>query len=151
MAKMHSRAHGRSGSRKPGKRTKPVWLRFKPAEVELIAAKLAKEGNNASRIGLILRDSYGIPDFKAVTGKRIGEFLKEKGFAPQIPDDLVALMKKAVLVKKHLEKHKHDMHAKRGLMLTESKIFRLAKYYKRIGKLPSDWKYDAERIALLAE
>ena len=51
-------------------------------------------------------------------------------------------------VKKHLEENKHDMPAKRGLQLTESKIRRLIKYYKKIKKLPIDWKYDENSIKL---
>ena len=53
-----------------------------------------------------------------------------------------------VLVK-HLEKNKKDMVAKRGIQLTSSKIHRLAKYYKRKGILPQDWKYDREKAKLI--
>ena len=79
MAKMHSRKRGRSGSKKPLHKTKPSWLRMKEKELELLIVKLAKEGKSSSVIGLELRDSYGIPDVKTVTGKRIQEILKEKG------------------------------------------------------------------------
>jgi len=151
MAKMHSRARGRSGSRKPGKRTKPSWMRYKPKEIELLVTKLAKEGKTSSYIGLVLRDSYGVPDVKAATGKKIIELLAEKGIAPNIPDDLLSLMKRSIIIRKHLEKNKQDMPALRGLQLTESKIKRLVKYYKRMGKLAIDWKYDADSIKLLAE
>ena len=43
------------------------------------------------------------------------------------------------------------MPTRRGLLLTESKIKRLTKYYKRIGKLPADWTYSRENIKLLLE
>ncbi len=45
--------------------------------------------------------------------------------------------------------HKHDMHAKRGLLLTNSKINRLVKYYKKIKKLPENWKYDDKTAEFL--
>ena len=43
------------------------------------------------------------------------------------------------------------MPAKRGLELTESKIRKLVKYYKKTKKLESDWKYDPDKIRLLIE
>ena len=44
---------------------------------------------------------------------------------------------------------KKDMTAKRGLILTESKIRRLIKYYHNTGRLPLDWKYTREGAKLL--
>jgi small subunit ribosomal protein S15 len=41
------------------------------------------------------------------------------------------------------------MSSKRGMQLIESKIRRLAKYYKREGKLPEDWAYNLEQAKLL--
>ena len=38
-----------------------------------------------------------------------------------------------------------------GLQLTEAKINRLAKYYKKSQKLPVVWKYDPEKIKLVTE
>ena len=32
--------------------------------------------------------------------------------------------------------------------IIESKIKRLTKYYKKAGKLPSEWKYDAKRASM---
>ena len=62
MARMHSRAKGKSRSKKPVEKKLPSWVTYKGDEVELIVAKLAKEGKSPSQIGLFLRDSYGIPD-----------------------------------------------------------------------------------------
>ena len=64
MARKYSRKHGKSGSKKPLKKTLPVWLRYKPNEVELLITKLSKEGKNSSEIGVVLRDTYGIPDVR---------------------------------------------------------------------------------------
>ena len=37
------------------------WVEYEKEEIEAIAQKLAKEGNEPAKIGLILRDRYGIP------------------------------------------------------------------------------------------
>lgn len=150
MARMYSRKKGKSGSNKPIKKG-AVWVRYKPKEVELLITKLAKEGKKASEIGLFLRDSYGIPNAKAITGKRIMQVVKEKGLAKQLPDDLVNLITKSVNIRKHLEENHKDIPALRGLQLTESKIRRLVKYYKRVKALPADWKFDAKSVKLYVE
>jgi len=151
MARMHSRKRGKAGSKKPLAKSKPSWLRHKPKEIELLIVKLAKEGKPASLIGLILRDSYGIPDVKATAGKTISQLLKEKNLAPKLPEDLMALIKKSISIRKHREENKQDMTSLRGLQLTESKIKRLVKYYKKAKRLPVDWKYDAKSIKLHVE
>jgi len=150
MARMHSRKKGKSGSTKPSKKVKPVWLNYSVKEIEMLVAKLGKE-MPPSKIGLHLRDSYGIPDVKTITGKSITQILKEKNLLPEVPEDLMALIKKAIKIRKHLEENKQDKTAKRGLQLTESKIKRLVKYYKRKKRLPVDWKYDSSRIRLVTE
>ena len=151
MARMYSRKRGKSGSKKPIKKTIPTWSRYKPKEIEMLVVKLAKEGNSSSKIGIILRDMYGIPSTKFVDNKRITSILKEKKLLPDTPEDMIALIKKAVLIKKHLENNPSDEPAKRGLTITESKIKRLTKYYKRSGRLPSEWHYEPEKAAIFLE
>lgn len=151
MARMHSRKKGKAGSKRPAKRTKPSWVSYSAKEVEMLIIKLAKEGKTASQIGLTLRDNYGIPDVSKVVNKRITDVLKEKELLPNIPEDLMALIRKNILIKKHIGSNKKDMTARRGLDLTDSKIRRLVKYYKRNGRLAADWKYDPEKIRLLIE
>ena len=151
MARMHSRARGKSRSTKPSKKVVPSWLKYKPKEIELLIIKYAKEGKNPSQIGIFLRDEYGIPDVKLITKKSITQILKEKNLLKEIPEDLMALIRKAVFIRKHLGENKKDMPAKRGLQLTESKIKRLTKYYKKTARLPMTWKYDPERIKLVVE
>ena len=148
MARMHSRDKGKSGSLKPVKKAVPSWTGYKPKEVELLIVKLGKEGKTPSRIGLHLRDVYGIPDVKTLKKKKITHILKQKKQLDEIPEDLMALIKKSVEIRQHREENHKDMTAKRGLQLTESKIRRLVKYYKTIGKLDIDWKYDPERVKL---
>jgi small subunit ribosomal protein S15 len=148
---MHSGARGKSGSTKPSNPTKPTWLTQSPKETELLVVKYAKEGKSASQIGVLLRDEYGIPSVTLVTGKPVAQILTEKDLQPVIPEDIMALITKVVKVKKHMDENGKDMTAIRGLRLTESKINRLVKYYKSIGRLPPDWSYDPERIKLLIE
>lgn len=128
---------------------KPV--KYSKQEVEKIVVELAKKGYMPSMIGLILRDSYGIPNVKEITGKNITQILEENGIRLEIPEDLLNLMKRAVKLRDHLSIHKKDKHSMRGLMLIESKIKRLEKYYKRVGKLPKDWKYKIETAKILVQ
>jgi small subunit ribosomal protein S15 len=151
MARMHSRDKGKSGSNRPALKEKISWVRYKPKEIELLIVKLAKEGIKASRIGLVLRDSYGIPSVKDLVGKSITKIMREKKLLGDIPEDLLDLIKRSVQLKKHLEENHKDNTAKRGLRLTESKINRLIKYYKGTEVLSSEWKYDEKRFKLMAE
>lgn len=148
MAKMHSRKKGHSGSKRPLKAVKPSWQAFKSKEIELLVAKLLKEGKSLSETGLILRDSYGIPDIKQATEKTMRQIAEEKNLLTEFPEDMLALMKRYVQIKKHLETYKQDMSALRGLQLTESKIKRLVKYYKSTGKIPIEWKFRTENIKM---
>ncbi len=143
---MYARKKGKSGSKKP--LTKATWVEYSSEEVEQLVVKLAKEGHSSAMIGLILRDQYGIPSVRDVTGKKISKILAEHGLTPKIPEDLFNLLKRAVNLRKHLEVHRKDKHSRRGLELIESKIRRLAKYYIRKGKLPKDWKYDPEKAKI---
>ncbi|MBD3209300.1 30S ribosomal protein S15 [Candidatus Woesearchaeota archaeon] len=151
MARMHSRDKGRSGSTQPSKKSSPTWLQYKPKEVELLIVKYAKEGKSPSQIGTYLRDEYGIPDVKLVTGKSVSSVLRDKKLLGDIPEDLMALIRKAILLRKHLGVNHKDQPGRRGLRLTESKIMRLAKYYKGTGRLPASWKYDPEKVKLTVE
>jgi len=144
MARIHARRRGKAGSKKPLSEPTPKWVQYKSDEVESLVLKLAKQGMSTSMIGLTLRDSYGVPDVEKITKKKIGKILEEKGIAPQIPEDINNLIKKAIQLKKHLIIHKKDMHSKRGLQLITSKLNRLVKYYKSAGKLPEEWKLNLE-------
>lgn len=127
------------------------WVRYKPEEIEALVVKLSKEGKTTSEIGIHLRDSYGIPDVKVLTGKKITGILQEKGVQREIPEDLMNLIRQAVSIRKHLEQNKQDMTAKRGLMKTESRIRRLGTYYSQNKKLPADWRYNPQKAAMLVE
>ncbi len=150
MARMHGRAGGKSRSNKPLTPTKPSWVTHSKKEVEILVNKLHKEGSSPAQIGITLRDTYGIPSVRLLTDKRVESLLEEKNTKAAFPSDMFSLMKRAVKLHKHLTQNKHDQTSKRGLQLTKSKILRLAKYYKREGKVPQEWKYSQEDIALIA-
>ncbi len=141
MARMHIRRKGKSHSKKPVVLKKPEWLTITKEEVEEIALKLAREGKYPSEIGRILRDKYGVPTFKQVTGKKLSKFLKENGIVYEYPEDLARLIEKAKNLTKHLRIHRKDYRNKHSLELIEAKIHRLSKYYKRKGVLPPNWRY----------
>lgn len=150
MARMYSRRKGKSGSKSFSTEQKKTWIRYTAKEIESLIVKLGKAEKRASEIGSILRDSYGIPDVKLITKKRITKILEESKITHELPEDIASLIKRHIELSKHLEANHKDMAAKRGLQLTESKINRLMKYYKKVGKLPKTWKFDKEKAKLLA-
>ncbi|XLS44649.1 hypothetical protein HN51_001514 [Arachis hypogaea] len=127
MGRMHSRGKGISSSALPYKRTPPSWLKISSQDVEENICKFAKKGLTPSQIGVILRDSHGIAQVKSVTGSKILRILKAHGLAPEIPEDLYHLIKKAVSIRKHLERNRKDKDSKFRLILVESRIHRLAR------------------------
>lgn len=151
MARRYSGRKGKSGSKKPLVAKVPTWVRYQSKEVELLIVKLSKEGKSPSHIGLILRDTYGIPSVKILTKKSITDILKGKNLLSTVPEDLMAMIKRNIVLRKHLGTNAKDMVAKRGVQLAESQIHRLVKYYKRSGRLPAEWTYDPDKIRLLIE
>jgi len=147
---MYSRKRGKSGSSKPAER-KMGWVKYKPAEIEEIIVKMATKGLGSAEIGLILRDQYGIPSVRDFSKSRIARVMKKHEVMPPMPEDMFNLMKRAVSLRGHMSKNRHDYTSKRGLELTESKIRRLAKYYKGRKLLAHDWKYDPEKARLLVK
>mmetsp|Transcript_29117 Transcript_29117/g.40214 ORF Transcript_29117/g.40214 Transcript_29117/m.40214 type:complete len:152 (+) Transcript_29117:68-523(+) len=149
MGRMHSKGKGMSSSALPYKRSAPSWLKITTGEVEEHCCKLAKKGLTPSQIGVILRDSHGITQVSSVTGSKVLRILKGKGLAPEIPEDLYHLIKKAVSVRKHLDRNRKDRDSKFRLILVESRIHRLARYYKTVRKLPPNWKYESATASTL--
>ncbi|MCL5680541.1 MAG: 30S ribosomal protein S15 [Candidatus Thermoplasmatota archaeon] len=151
MARMHTRKRGKSGSKQPLRDGKPSWVTQSSSEIEQLVVKLKKEGMTKSKIGMILRDQYGIPKVKDMTGKRISSVLEANSITDQMPEDIIALMRKAVNLSKHLISNPKDLKNKRGLQLIEAKIKRLADYYKRNNKLPRNWTYSIDKAELLVK
>lgn len=151
MARMYSGKKGRSGSHKPPVKIIPRWVKLKKEEIESLVERLAKQRLSSAQIGTVLRDQYGIPDIKTIAGRTVSQIMKEKGVYPEIPEDLMNLLRKAVNLRAHLEKNKADKHSLRGLENLESKIKRLGKYYSRKGVLPPDWEYSPEKAKLVVQ
>ena len=120
-----------------------------PSQVTDQILKLAKKGLRPSQIGVVLRDQHGVARVPSVTNSKVLRILKGAGLAPEIPEDLYYLIKKAVSMRKHLDACRKDRDAKFRLILVESRIHRLARYYKRAKKLPPTWKYESATASAL--
>ena len=149
MAKLHSRKKGSSRSRPPIIGKVPAWSDVSKEEVEKTIMKLYESGMPSSRIGLTLRDQYGVPSIKLVLDMNLNGFLKENNALPDVPEDLGNLMRKALHIRKHIKANNKDVHNKRALQLTENKIRRLVKYYHDSGRLAPDWTYSPETAEIL--
>ncbi|MFT4312654.1 MAG: 30S ribosomal protein S15 [Candidatus Woesearchaeota archaeon] len=151
MARSYSRKKGKSGSSKPFDKSAPEWVTYKPAEVEALVAKYAKEKLTPAQIGLKLRDMYGIPSIKAVTNKKVVEILQEKKLTKSLPQDLLDAISKFLAIQKHLEQNKQDKVARRGLTLAHSRINRLIAYYKGTSVLDQNWKFNSNNAGMYLE
>ncbi|KAI4589254.1 hypothetical protein MJG53_003662 [Ovis ammon polii x Ovis aries] len=137
MGRTHAPGKGLSQSALPYHHSIPTWLKLTSDDVKEQIYKLAKKGLTLSQIGVILRDSHGVAQVRFVTGNKILRILKSKGLAPDLPEDLYHLIKKAVAVRKHLERNRKDKDVKFRLILIESRIHRFARYYKTKRVLPT--------------
>ncbi len=151
MARMHSKKGGRSGSKRPPTRTVPEWVDYSKDEVQQEIVKMGKSGTGSADIGRILRDEYGVPSVKSLTGKSMTEIMKSGGVKMDYPEDLLNLIKRAVGLRKHLGKNTRDTHNKVKLGHVESKIRRLARYYRKKSLLPKGWAYDPATASLLVK
>ena len=151
MSRIHSGRKGRAGSHRPYPLTKPEWVTTTAEEVVEQTVALAKSGQSAAHIGMVLRDQHGVPSARVVTGKRLATLLREQGVEPEIPDDLQALLKRVVHLQRHLAQNPKDLSNRRGLSLMESRIRRLAHYYKRRKLLPENWRYTSAGAVLQVE
>ncbi|CCW71534.1 unnamed protein product [Phytomonas sp. Hart1] len=149
MVRMHGNGHGKSSSALPYRRTPPTWLKIASRDVVERVCKLSKKGMPPSRIGMELRDSMGIAQVRSVTGRKILRILKHKGLAPEIPEDMYCLVRRATEMRKHLERNTTDRDTKYRLILVESRIHRLARYYKRVKQLPPTWKYESSTASAM--
>ncbi len=141
MGRMHTHRHGKSHSIRPATLQAPSWITQSPAEVEALVVKYSKEGLTPSQIGIKLRDQHSIPLIKPITRKTVGEILEEHDLKAEMPEDLENIVKKAVGLQRHLKANKGDRRNVRSLELIEAKVHRLSVYYKKIGRIPKNWKY----------
>jgi small subunit ribosomal protein S15 len=121
MARIHAHTHGKSHSTRPTSKDVPPWLTESQEKVSSLIIGLAKP----------------------ILGRAIADVLVDNDIIRDMPEDLEHLVMKALGLQKHLRTHNSDHRNVRSLELIESKIHRLSKYYKKIGKIKKNWKYAA--------
>jgi len=141
MGRLHTHNHGKSHSTRPIDLQKPSWVTQSPKEIEELIIKYGKEELSSSLIGMKLRDQHAIPLVKPILKKGIIEVLEENNLKQEYPEDLNNILNKAIGLQKHLKSNKLDNRNVRSLELIEAKVHRLSVYYKKIGRIPKNWKY----------
>ena len=141
MGRMHSQNYGKSHSTRPLNPKAPSWITQDPKEIEELIIKYAKEDLAASQIGIKLRDQHSIPLVKPIIKKTITRVLEENELKTELPEDLNNIVMKAIGLQKHLKINKKDNRNRRALELIEANVHRLTVYYKKIGRIPQNWKY----------
>jgi small subunit ribosomal protein S15 len=105
------------------KSDKPAWLKYSEEEVKSIIQKLANKGLTSEKIGLVLRDQYGIPKVK-LYGLKIKKVIEEKLDEQHKFEEptLINLNKRAEKISKHYEKNKGDKKAQRSLTIIKANL-----------------------------
>ena len=141
MGRLHSHNYGKSHSTRPLDPKAPSWIKQDAKEIEELIVKYAKDDLSVSQIGIKLRDQHSIPLVKPIIKKTISRVLEENDLKTDLPEDLNNIVKKAIGLQKHLKTNKSDNRNVRSLELIEAKVHRLSVYYKKIGRIPKNWKY----------
>ena len=105
---------------------KPAWVKMRESELKDIISELAKK-NSTSKIGIILRDQYGIPTTK-VFGKKLKDYLKELGI--EINENLENAKKKVDRMKEYLKNNITDKKAKHRLQKAQSRLNITRRYFE---------------------
>jgi ribosomal protein S15P/S13E len=116
-------------AKKSEKMEKPVWLKYSEEEVKSIIIKLGNKGMTAEKIGLALRDQYGIPKVKLYNIK-IKKVLADKYIDPNTTN----LNKKLEKIISHYKKNKKDKKAERSLIITKAKLKKREEYESKESK-----------------
>ena len=104
---------------------KPLWVKMKEPELKKVIAALSLK-NSPSKIGMILRDQYGIPTTR-VFGKKLKEYLTELDI--HVNEDLENAEKKVINLKEHLKDNITDRSAKHKLQKAQSRLNITQKYF----------------------
>ena len=143
MGRLHTHNHGKAHSIRPIESKFSSWVKQDTKEIEDLVIKYTKDGLTPSQIGIKLRDQHAIPLVKPIINKTISDILDQNDLKSEIPEDLNNIVTKAVCLQKHLKSNKNDRRNIRSLELIEAKVHRLSIYYKKIGRIPENWKYKA--------
>jgi ribosomal protein S15P/S13E len=103
---------------------KAEWAKLKPSEVENLIVENGKKGLSPERIGLVLRDSHGIPKTK-LYGLKIGQVLAKHKITTETLEG--RLNKKIAKLEKHSVKHKHDYTSKRKAVMYAARVRKMQK------------------------
>ena len=141
MGRLHTHNHGKAHSIRPIESKFSSWVKQDTKEIEDLVIKYSKDGYTPSQIGIKLRDQHAIPLVKPIINKTISDILDQNDLKSEIPEDLNNIVIKAVGLQKHLKSNKNDRRNIRSLELIEAKVHRLSVYYKKIGRIPKNWKY----------
>ena len=141
MGRLHTHNHGKAHSIRPIESKFSSWVKQDTKEIEDLVIKYTKDGLTPSQIGIKLRDQHAIPLVKPIINKTISDILDQNDLKSEIPEDLNNIVIKAVGLQKHLKSNKNDRRNIRSLELIEAKVHRLSMYYKKIGRIPENWKY----------
>lgn len=87
--------------------------RAKLEDIEAIVVDLAKKGNHPAKIGLILKEKYGVQKIKLL-GKKITQILKENKIS--YDNDLTFVNSKLKKIESHYSKNKQDKRAGREIV-----------------------------------
>ncbi|MFA5020327.1 MAG: hypothetical protein WC533_04470 [Candidatus Pacearchaeota archaeon] len=116
-------------SKKPLKKVnKKTPERTSIENIEETIVELGKKGNTPSKIGIILKEKYGIQKAKLL-GKKITKILKEHKVVYETDLDLVN--KKLSKIEKHYEKNKQDKRANREIVRFIGLKKKMEKYQKK--------------------
>merc|ERR1712035_145731 len=126
---------------------------------------LTETGSNLTSHGSYARSRKGyfrfgapLPPYRPIVAK-IHRHRDQRGHSqacqkglqavPELPEDLYFMIKKAVGMRKHLERNRKDRDGKFRLILIESRIHRLSRYYRQKGVLPPNFKYESATASAL--
>jgi small subunit ribosomal protein S15 len=109
---------------------KPAWVKMKEPELKKLIVELS-EKYSPSRIGIVLRDQYGIPTTK-IFGKKLKAYMQELGIEKN--EDLENAEKKVEGLKEHLKDNVTDRKAKHKLQHAQSRLNITRKYFARKNK-----------------
>lgn len=100
-----------------------------------------------NHLGVILRDSHEVVQMRYRSANKILRIVKSVVRCDlDLPKDSYYLIKKdAFAIRKRLERNEEGKTSM--LILLESRIHRLARYYKPKGIPPANWKYGESSIA----
>ena len=144
MGRIFGPAKGMSSTTLPYKRRAPSWIRLRPEDLSEQFYKLERKGITPSSIGVTLGDSFDVAQVEMFSSIKFLRFLKKKGLAPFIPEDLYFLVEKDVSMQLSIEEPVEPDCMKYGVSSTEA-VFRL-----HVRELVWSWLDTEARLRIVA-